>query len=194
MSGIRAQLLVACAFLLCFTCYYLSIYETKGVGGQARLYEAARTVGSPYEPQYLGIHEARLGEKLVALRSSERAREARVRDGLRATGETTVKQEALRAAAALFEGDFVEDPDFFFSECLRRDAPNLCDLVTYKNDSGVWRAEGSDTGSVSSLRRWVPSKPHPACPFRYFSQKDVLELFREMGIGKVHLMGDSMSR
>lgn len=210
----KAQL-VTCGVLVGITFLYISISNRNLVGDGSYAVQKVAVPSASYQPQGVGHHEARLGDRVVTLRSDKATRErkeeverARAAAAAAAAAEnvkeasgqkgggvsSAVKRKALAAARALYEGDFVEDPDFFFSECLRRDAPNICDLVRYTNESGVWTVDGSDKDNVKTLTRWVPSKPDAACPFKYYSQNDTLDLLRDMGIKKVHIMGDSMSR
>lgn len=114
----------------------------------------------------------------------------------RGLGSFHSQWEVIQASQQVYQGYFVQDVDYWFSHCLKRGAPNMCDLVRYVQPipGGAFTVEPLGGEEAKTLTRWVTPKTHPACPFRYFSHDDTLGLLKALNVTKIHLMGDSMSR
>jgi len=105
--------------------------------------------------------------------------------------------ELIKASQSVYDGHFVEDNDFWFTKCLESKTINLCSLVRYRNTTeglGGPKVEPVVEKGARKLSRWEVNNPHPACPFKYFTKNETLDLLHSMNVSKIHIIGDSMGR
>ncbi len=116
--------------------------------------------------------------------------------------------EILAEAQALYDGQFAADPDYWKAACFEDghhnqvrtscpyplkdlDVPVVCNmtlLTTRGTETVVHRSEGEQPWE---LTRWQPASRKG---LTLFNHKTAVALLKEMGIERINIIGDSMSR
>jgi hypothetical protein len=120
--------------------------------------------------------------------------------------------EILADAQALYTGTFKADPDYWKALCFEDDKRNqvrtscpyplgplrlpiVCNRTLLINEEdGQQRVQRSEGVKPWNLTRWQPSSLEEKEELKLFNHNTTVELFREMGITRINIIGDSMSR
>lgn len=121
--------------------------------------------------------------------------------------------DILADAQSLYTGTFVADPDYWKAMCFEDDKKNqvrtscpyplgdlrlpmVCNrtLLIINEEDGQQRVQRSEGAEPWNLTRWQPSMSGAEEELKLFNHNTTVELFREMGITRINILGDSMSR
>ena len=120
--------------------------------------------------------------------------------------------DILGDAQALYTGSYVADPDYWKAICFEDDMKNqvrtscpypfgalrlpmVCNRTLLINEEdGQQRVQRSEGVDPWKLTRWQPSSLEEKKELKLFNHNTTVELLREMGITRINIIGDSMSR
>lgn len=120
--------------------------------------------------------------------------------------------DILADAQSLYTGTFVADPDYWKAICFEDDhknqvrtscpypsealgLPMVCNQTLLINEEdGQQRVLRSEGVEPSNLTRWQPSSLEGKENLKLFDHNTTVGLLKEMGITRINVIGDSMSR